>query len=80
MIAEHRNILAQTRKGSTVHRYLAVLSHAFSMAVKAYQWLDDNPCGKIRKPPEPRGRVRFLSEEESRRLLAGSAAYAVAEA
>ena len=69
MIAEHRDILARTRKSSTVRRYLAALSHAFSIAVKEYQWLDDNPCGKIRKPPEPRGRVRFLSEEEIHRLL-----------
>jgi integrase len=69
IIAEHRDILAQTRKSSTVRRYLAALSHAFTIAVKEYQWLSDNPCGKIRKPPEPRGRVRYLSEDERQRLL-----------
>lgn len=69
MIAEHRDILARTRKSSTVRRYLAALSHTFTIAIKEYQWANENPCQKIRKPPEPKGRVRFLSEDETKRLL-----------
>ncbi len=69
LIAEHRDTLARTRKASTVRRYLAALSHTFTIAVKEYQWANDNPCQKIRKPSEPRGRVRFLSEDEVKRLL-----------
>ncbi len=76
IIAELRDKLSQenTRRGilrspSTVVRYLAALSHAFSIAVKEWGWLDDSPMRKVSKPREPRGRVRFLSDEERKRLL-----------
>ena len=32
-------------------------------------WLDDSPLRKLTKPKEPRGRIRFLSDEERERLL-----------
>ncbi len=72
MIAEARDKLAAPRGTlgpSTVVRYLAVLSHAFSVAVKEWGWVDDNPCRRVTKPKEPRGRVRFLSDDERARLL-----------
>ena len=55
---------------ATQVRYLAALSHALSIAVREWGWLDDNPARKVRRPKEPRGRVRFLSEEERTALLA----------
>jgi integrase len=58
------------RDNATVVRYLAALSHAFTVAVKEWQWVEDNPCRKVTKPKEPRGRVRFLSDDERDRLLA----------
>jgi integrase len=54
---------------SDVVRYLAALSHCLSVAVKEYQWLDDSPMRKVSKPKEPRGRVRFLSDDERAALL-----------
>jgi integrase len=54
---------------ATVVRYLAVLSHALSTAVKEWDWLDDSPMRKVRKPKEPRGRVRFLLKPEIKKLL-----------
>lgn len=60
---------APDRAPATVNRYLAALSHAFSVAVKEWGWLDDSPMRKVTRPKEPRGRVRFLSEEERSRLL-----------
>lgn len=60
---------ATLRSPSTVVRYLAALSHAFSIASKEWEWIDDSPMRKVTKPKEPRGRVRFLSEEERERLL-----------
>ncbi len=53
----------------TVLRYLAALSHAFTLAVKEWGWLDDSPMRRVTKPKEPRGRGRFLSDEERERLL-----------
>ena len=35
-----------------------------SVAVKEWGWLDDSPMRKVSKPKEPRGRVRFLDDEE----------------
>jgi len=46
-----------------VVRYLAALSHAFTIAVNEWGWLDDSPMRKVKKPALPRGRVRFLSED-----------------
>ena len=57
------------RSPASINRYLAVLSHAFTVAVKEWGWLDDNPCRKVTKPTEPRGRVRYLRDDERERLL-----------
>jgi integrase len=71
LIAEHRDKLsngitrfAEKRSPSTVIRYMAALSHAFTIAIKEWGWLDDSPMRKVTKPREPRGRVRFLSDTE----------------
>jgi integrase len=61
---------APARSPSTVIRYLAALSHAFTIAVKEWGWVDDNPLRKVTKPKEPRGRVRYLRDDERERLLA----------
>jgi integrase len=52
-----------------VNRYLAVLSHLFTVAMKDWGWVDDTPLRKLRKPKEPRGRVRVLSDAERTALL-----------
>lgn len=51
------------RSPASVNRYLAVLSHVFTCAVKEFGWIDENPMLKVTKPTEPRGRVRFLSDD-----------------
>lgn len=57
------------RSNSTANRYCAVLSHCFTVASKEWGWMQENPILKIKKLPEPRGRVRYLSDEERERLL-----------
>ncbi len=57
------------RSPASVVRYMAALSTAFTIAVKEWGWLDDNPMRKVTKPREARGRVRFLSDDERVRLL-----------
>ena len=54
---------------ATVVRYMAALSHALTVAVNEWGWIDTNPMTKVKKPTEPRGRVRFLDDEERERLL-----------
>ncbi len=76
LIVQYRDELASgttyrgtQRSPSTVVRYMAALSHAFSIAVKEWGWLDDSPTRKVKKPTEARGRVRFLDDDERERLL-----------
>lgn len=56
------------RSPATVNRYLAVLSHAFSVAVNEWQWLTESPIKRL-KQKESNGRIRFLSDGERDRLL-----------
>lgn len=76
MVAECRDkLLNETtnrkhkRSQATVVRYLAALSHAFSVAMREWEWLNENPVAKVRRPQEPKGRTRFLDESEIKRLL-----------
>lgn len=76
MIKDYRDKLLSEKSGrgkqrapGTVNRYLATLSHAFTMAVKEWEWIDRNPVLNVTKPKEPKGRVRFLDEAERKKLL-----------
>ena len=62
-------IKGKKRSSGTVLRYLAAISHAFTIAVQEWQWLDSSPMTKVRKPKPARGRIRFLSPDERNRLL-----------
>jgi integrase len=53
-----------------VNRYLAVLSHVFTIASREWDWAENNPVRRVRKLRESRGRVRCLDEDERERLLA----------
>jgi integrase len=52
-----------------VNRYIAALSHACTIATNEWEWLEYHPLAKVKKMKEPRGRVRFLDDEERKRLL-----------
>lgn len=54
---------------ATVNRYLAAFSHVCTIAANEWEWLEDNPLRKIKKLKEPRGRVRFLDDDERKALL-----------
>ncbi|MBY0355241.1 MAG: site-specific integrase [Rickettsiales bacterium] len=76
LIAEKRDelgrmMITETKRRSpaSVNRYLAALSHAFTIAVKEWGWLEDNPVRKVSRPREAGGRVRFLSDAERVALL-----------
>ena len=57
------------RANATVNLYLAASSHAFTVAVREWGWLDDSPMRKVSKLRKPRGRIRYLSDDERQRLL-----------
>jgi integrase len=68
-LRQWRDTLSARFGPSTVNRYLASLGSALTVAVRDYEWLSTHPLHKVRKAPEPPGRVRFLSDEERHRLL-----------
>lgn len=70
MISRHK----VSRKGdgvkpATINRELALLSKAFSLAVKEWEWLKDNPVLRVSKEKENNARDRWLTREEETRLL-----------
>ena len=57
---------------STVNRELYMLSKAFNLAVKEWEWLKDNPVSRVQKERENNEVDRWLTEDEERRLLGNS--------
>ena len=69
ILGESRDELCKDKAPSTVNRYLAVMSHACSLAEREWEWLDSNPMRRVKRLKEPVGRVRYLSDKERDRLL-----------
>jgi integrase len=69
-LLNEKNDQGKTRAPATVVRYLAAVSHAFTIAVNEWGWMESNPVAKVKRPKEPRGRVRFLDDKEREHLLA----------
>jgi integrase len=65
LLSEESSRTKRRRSPATVVRYMAALSHAFTVAVNEWGWLDDTPMRKVKKPGLPRGRVRFLSDDST---------------
>lgn len=61
--------LGRPRSPATVNRYLCSLSSVINIAVKEWRLLQSSPLKNISKLQEPRGRERFLSQEEKTKLL-----------
>jgi integrase len=53
----------------TLKREVGALSAAFNHAIKKQKWRIENPCLKAEIPKEPKGRVRYLTRPEAKRLL-----------
>jgi integrase len=59
-------------KQGTINRELAMLSKAFSLAVKEWEWLKENPVSKVQREKEDNQRDRWLKKDEEGRLLGKS--------
>jgi integrase len=58
------------RSGATVNRYLAALSHVFTVARKEWQWVSHNPVLDVSKLKEGKPRDKVLTSEERDALFA----------
>ena len=54
---------------ATLNRYISAISVVFTYAYKQLDWIERNPFDKVQKYKEPRGRVRFLTDDEREKLL-----------
>ncbi len=54
---------------STKNCYMAALRHVFTVAMKEFRLAESNPLLMVSNLKNPRGRVRFLSDEERKNLL-----------
>lgn len=68
-----KDVLQYRRSKGTVNRYLACLSHVFTIARREWHWINDNPMTAVSRLAESKGRVRYLSDEERAALLAETA-------
>jgi len=59
----------KSTSAARVNRHIAALSHAFTIAVNEWEWLEHHPLHKVAKLKEPRGRVRFLDDDERAALM-----------
>lgn len=68
-LANEKTVTGKRRAPATIVRYMASLSGVLSLCYREWQWIEENPVLKVKKPTEPRGRVRFLDDDERNRLL-----------
>lgn len=68
-LKQQKTVRGNLRNPATVNRYLAALSHAFTVAIKEWEWTSDNPCNRVSRLKESRGRTRYLSDHERIKLL-----------
>lgn len=53
----------------SVAHYRQALSSVLAAATKTWQWAEQSPMYRVPKPVLPRGRVRYLSDDERQRVL-----------
>jgi len=68
-VAEYRDKRMQSVSAYSVRQELALLSHLFTKARKEWGIPVDNPVDSIERPVPPKGRTRFLTEDEAVKLL-----------
>ena len=73
MISDYKVLrYGEGAKPSSINKELAMLSKAFNLAVKEWEWLKENPISKVKKERENNQRDRWLSEDEEKRMLESS--------
>lgn len=63
------NRQGETLAPATVNQYVGDLRHCFTIAKREFSLVAENPVRDIQKLREPRGRCRFLSDDERTALL-----------
>lgn len=64
LLIEKRDKLKAKLGPATVNRYLAALSHVFTVAIDEWEWLETSPLARVKRMKEPKGRIRYLKDDE----------------
>lgn len=56
-------------KPASINSEFSMLSKAFTLAVKEWEWANENPCMKVSKLQENNKRTRWLTPDEEKMLL-----------
>ena len=63
MVSEYKSLrYSEGMKPATINRELAMLSKAFNLAVKEWEWIKENPLSKAPKEKENNERDRWLTD------------------
>ena len=76
MISEYKaQRRAEGASPRTVNYELTLMSHAFNMAIKEWEWVKDNPVSRVKKERLHNTIERWLTSEEEEKLMKASAAW-----
>lgn len=68
-IADFRDSRGAKVGPASVRREMNLLSSVFEVARLEWSWVDENPCGDVRRPPSPAHRERTITAREMRAML-----------
>ena len=70
MIAEYKiKRRAEGAAPRTINYELTLMGHAFNLAIKEWEWINENPAQKVRKEKVRNTLERWLKPDEEKRLL-----------
>ncbi len=69
MLTTENSSRGKPRSPATINRYLTTLQCVFSIAVKEWELIEVNPFFRVKKMKEPKGRVKWLENEQRIALL-----------
>jgi integrase len=76
LISQYKSMrLSNGKSPQTVKHEMNCLTHAFNLAVREWDWINYNPCLKVQKPKVNNKIMRWLTDDEEKRLLDASKDY-----
>ena len=76
LISRYKSMrLSDGKSPQTVKHEMNCLTHAFNLAVREWNWINYNPCLKVQKPKVNNQIMRWLTDDEEKRLLDASKSY-----
>ncbi len=68
VIAQWRDARLSKVKAGSVLREMSLIGSVFSVALKEWRWVTENPIASVRKPSAPAGRDRLITDAEIEKM------------